>query len=198
MVTNFNVFWRPFKGFFINLFGCGCYHIDNLMLYDFNGNCVGVPLGDGVSFLCSLEGDIPISVRKKENYTRNEIFVIKRPKKYGEVIYDAYVPMGPADLKHIKDIEQVSGDGNFISHYTEYSFRGSYLKYWGEDEPIGAKFSTEGEDRLKMLVYTKSEYTEKKQNLDALADDIKATSGVSISSYDLERILEHYTMTKKV
>lgn len=197
MVTNFSVFWRPFRGYFINLFDCGSYLINKLAFYDHYGNLVNVPLHDGVGFWCSLQGDININVRKKENYTRNEIFVIKRPKKYGEVVYDAYIPMGAANLKHIGECKKVSGDGNYISYYSEYTFRGSNLEFWSGDKPTDPTMATEDENTLKMAVYTNYGHTEKKQKLDELAADVKATSGVDISSYDLERILEHYTIIKK-
>ena len=162
MYNNVFINWKPFVGYMASLDGyefrleCG-----DLVFYDNDGNKFDVVLEYGCGFMLPIK-DIEFNIRKKEDFTRNEMFAIRKPKKnkYDEPNnVNLYIPLSAVGLKVIGEVEEESSC--LIHTYDEVEFNAEYFRTWGnQPHERMMVISSNGINRLRMRVHKKMRYTD--------------------------------------
>ena len=197
MINNALIFWEPFKGYFVRI-NFTDYHLQNgeIVFYNEDGNTLNVRLDYGCSFFIPIR-DAEFKVRKKVDFTRNEVFVKKfaRKSKYDEPNSVAfYVPMKSVNLKVGNEYE-VKGE-TFVTTYKKVTFNADYFRtFCNQSHPQMETFDNK---ILSVAMYVNTRYSDEFQRYADLSDDIFKTCGRRIDSNTIKELLKHYDIVKKV
>jgi len=165
-----------------------------LHFYDKDGNVVTFRLDDGCQFWLDIQCD-EFNIRKKHNFSRNEVFAIKH-KKYSEDYYSVYIPMDAVDLTHLGKKTAKCSDGYHIEHYNEYALKVSEYGWWSGEKPNHENLKHTN-DAVIFKENISITPTKKQKFVDNLSDEIYETCGISISDYGLKKMLKYYDIVKK-
>lgn len=161
-----------------------------IFFYNKNGDVVCFNLEDTAMFDMRVNCDF--NFRKKLNFTRNEVFAIRF--KGGE--YALYIPMNEVNLRFIRNKEITTNNGFYVYKYKLYSIKGTELHFWNEKCDLG-KVRQGDNGTIIFEEFGGCAETEEHKKIDKLKVDIIQNCDVSISDYDLSKILQKYRIIKK-
>lgn len=164
---------------------------DSINFYDGDGVIATINCSKSISFTLSIEKDF--SFRKKENFTKDEVFAIRQKKGCYETNskYKLYIPS--------KDVNLV-GRGKKTTlgfqQILQYNFSFWEIDVADADTPLCEDFSMKG-NRLLFRQFINAENSEKGNHLEKLRKEIYETCSIDVNVYDLAKIAEHFSITKK-
>lgn len=196
-MVNAFINWVPFDGYFIILDGQR-FHITNgrLIFYNEKGETCEVDLQYGCRFLIKFN-DINFAIRKKVDFTRNEVFAIKTPKRSK---YDknanaiVYIPMSAVNLEFGTPHE--IKDDCFVKVKNSVTFNVEHFHSFGDQSHPDIIVDNDN-GRATFNIYLSTEFSKEYKELLDLTEEINKTCGCNISTYDLSKIFKHYNITKR-
>ena len=194
-MMNLCVTWKPLCGYYLITNGCHLHLTGaNILFYDEECNITPLNLSDGCQFWFRSDID-KFNFRKKENFTRKEIFAIKG-REYGEVSYKVYIPIEGVKLNFFGKVGKPICEGYYMSNYECYALEVSDFIYWGNGNPTSPNLTCEDN-----LLYFKVNYrmveTLKQTRVNEMIADIEETCDVSIDEYTFKKIIKYYDIVKK-
>ena len=155
MTNNVFVKFQLFKGYVLED-GYRSYPIKRMNgfhFYNENGNVITIALKETAQFWFNI-GDNPIHVRKKINFTRNEVFCIKSK---GEDEYNIFIPMSVVNFKIDKVWESEDDDLGYVWKHTQMSFNGNFIGYFDNRYADDEYSHIKGNDkRTRVIVLSKT------------------------------------------
>ena len=184
--------WRENSTFYCALIGLQTFYLKGgkIFFYDKDGNVEVMQLEDSVQF--DIKVDCDCKVRKKVDYTRGEVFLIRR--KYDE--YELYIPKKKVNFKEGKETKVVTCNGLYENTIKEYTFDADNLSSYYPTKINYTFFKGEDDTRVKYRTCVKVEFTELCASVQNLCADIKRNCGVLIDYFDMAKILEKYDVNK--
>ena len=182
------IFYRPFAGFYVKDEEYNIHRIGSVLVF-FDGEHEKTLNIEGVD-CATLE----------LNCNGEKLKVHRKPKVYDHPYVlsnsscdELHIPVWALDIKQGED-EMGYLWGDYEVTYHTYHLDGDFK--------VKSYFSNYKADEkgLKVKVEAERKRTDKKVARDSLMEDIKKKCGetVDISDYDLQRILEHFTITPKL
>lgn len=198
MYNNVFIHWKPFVGYMVAV-GYMDFRLEggDLIFYDKEGSEYNVTLEYGCGFMLPIK-DIEFNIRKKVNFTRNEMFAIRKPKrnKYDEPNnVNFYIPLTAVDFNVNGEVEE---EGERLIHtYDEVEFNAEYFRTW-DDQPHERMVvkKSNGIDRLKVRVYKRMRYNDEWKNAMETAHRINETCNTNLSPSDVQKIIKHYKLVE--
>lgn len=169
------------------------YPISKICVFNKEGVTFEIPLEDLMSCWLRLNGEYSIVNRKKVNFTRNEVFVVKIYSKYYNE-YVLYIPMESLGTERIEDEDIELDNAQFIYTYKKYIIGVEDVKFFTEGNRN--KFVPLDDTKSVIYYYKDHRPTDKHIKLMNLIADIEKTCGVLVDTWKIEKILENYKITK--
>ena len=186
----------PFGGYFVIIDG-NEFHLKNpsIIFYDKHGQTSVMKLDYGCSFLMEL-GDIPFNVRKKENFTRNEVFVIREKQRDK---YDhknnarLYIPMASVDLVENNHRTEIREE-HYIYSYKDININAKgYATYADQPHP---NVIVNG-DRISVKTFISYRNSDEWDRIIAFTEEMNKACDTYITARDMAKILKKYEMVKR-
>jgi hypothetical protein len=190
-------FWNPLH---IN----GLHEIDAIHIYKNNQvlasfRWLSIIGGNNDYPLLSIDADIKRA--NKVDMTKNAFFYVRTQKSYSsDKVYDVYMPAELVQFKAGKEVIDWK-DKTTVCYKRNYSI--TLTRYQKKEHAYDKK-----EDKhsvaivdhygvLDFTLYSRTIETPLGKNCVQLSKEIKEKCGVELSSYDIEKILYRYVITKK-
>ncbi len=162
-----------------------------IFFYDKDGNVEAVTLEGCVQF--DIKVDCDCEVRKKVDYTRGEVFLIRRRCDK----YELYIPKKEVNFKEGKETKVAICKGLYESTIKEITFDADNFSLYYPTMINHTFFKGEDDTRVKYKTCDKVETTELCESVQKLCTDIKRNCGANIDYFDMVKILEKYDINKK-
>lgn len=181
-----------------------CLYIDDrrynikdsfIYFYDINGVVAQIKLVNGTSFGIDMK-DCDFKVRTKENFTHNEVFVIKKRRdKYGNrnfpYVY-VYIPISLVNFTVGKEYMEEKHTYNYF--YKDYTFNVTYFNSYAGKTYDGISCKRR---RLTFKVLIRSEVTDKENHFLEFINEIEETCTCSLQLSAMRKVLQHYDIVRK-
>lgn len=195
-MVRINISWHNSYSAYITKDDKFLHSVDNIeskiCLYDKNGKVIPLSLEDGVSM--TFEVDCPFNVRRKINYTRNEVFIISLKDKRPML----FIPMDKVGLTLTKENVRIVNGGLFKYNINTYCINGNIVGFYGRDNEsfISSHYLNRNDNTFSFNHIDTIEHTDKYEKVKKLYDEMKSL-GISIGLYDCVKLLDNYTIRRK-
>lgn len=185
-----SVGWNPFDY-------CG-QQINNILFYRDGKVVAKTDWFDSNNYYKWIEFDFDIKNAKKINLERTDAYLIRHDKCSGVIrAYDLYIHADLVNLQFVKSNTFKTWDYTRVNDVFTVCLHGSKRipTKVGDD----VKWIPKEDDYVQQFEcnYTFEDTPEKKQCKEIADSFNEITHGNKFSYYDIERILEHYSITKK-
>ena len=165
----------------------------NIYFYNEKGDVVTCSLCDSVQFDMRVE----CGFRKTKscyllNFSKGDVFAVRH--KDNE--YDLYIPMSEVDFAMLDKRKRRCNEGMDVMVMRRCAFNAYKLNFWNPNCDTHRFYRVKGYERLNFEIYVETIHTDKGKMIDEIVQSIKNDCGVSISAYDMAKIIEKYKIEK--
>ena len=196
MERTLNISWVSYAGHRMYIDG-DPYNIKDecIYFYDVNGVAAQIKLVGGTSFGIDMK-DCDFKLRTKENFTRNEVFAIKKRRdKYGNrnfpYVY-VYIPISLVNFTIGKEYVEEKHHYNYF--YKDYTFDVVYFNSYGGKSYDGISYNG---NRLTFNICFNAEETDEEKQFLVFVGEISKTCQTSFTLHEMRKLLQYYNITKK-
>lgn len=165
---------------------------NSIYFYDGNGVIATLKASHNISF--SLQIGKPFTFRAKENFSRGEVFAVRKKKeKYDtNAKYKLYIPSKYVNLVNRGEVFELSYKEIFQNNYNVWEIEASNIEM-----PYPNMFFKKKNGFLSFREFTGMKNTEKGEYLENLSKEIKELCGINLEVYNLVSLTEFFNITKK-
>lgn len=164
-----------------------------IYFYNEKGNIVECNLVDSVQF--DIRVNCPFRFTRSccnLNFSNGDMFAVRH--KGNE--YDLYIPMSEVNFTTLEKKNKLYNNGMDIMVMRRCAFNAYNLNFWNPKCDNHRFYRVRGSERLNFEIYVETIRTDKGKMVDEIVESIYKECGVSISNYDMAKIVEKYRIEK--
>ena len=165
----------------------------SIYFYNEKGKVVECSLTDSVQFDMRVNCGFRFTKScYKLNFTKGDVFAVRH--KGSE--YDLYIPMSEVDFTMLEKKEKVFNEGMDIIVKRRCAFNAYNFNFWNPICDCHNFYRLRGNERLNFEIHIEITRTDKGKMIDEIVESIYKDCGVTISVYDMSKIMKKYRIEK--